>query len=230
MSDKPNRRQVLQAFSSTTAAAMMGLATASQPSGSARLVEAGIEYVVPNRPDYELGHTDSHPPYAVDSELDLLLIPPWAHEGVGSQASRGPMIDERSANRNSPVHVVAPNTRVRALPIGLSGRKRVTDSLHLKNPLQLPTVTVHWNENAPSAAIQSVGMVNVSPGESKAVELEPETVEVRIVSSTDGSDEGSRVIQREEEYAQIEATPVVHIVDHGDLDIQHIDSPGQRSE
>lgn len=231
MTDTPTRRQVLHGISTTGAVAMLGTAGAAGQRPSVRLVEAGIRYDLPVRSDYDRVHTDSRPPYTVDEEADRLLVLPRAAKAVESTLATDGVVDERASGADEQVHVVEPHVRTRSLPVSLTARKRVVDSVRLADDHALPTVTLHWNENGAAATVQSGGRIDVPAGGSKTVELAPESVDVRTVTKLDERRENDHVpddrLSLKTEYgaATVEATPVVEFVDHGTLTLERMETP-----
>lgn len=231
MSETPTRRQILQSISTTGAVAMLGTAAGAAPGPSVRLVEAGLRYDVPERSDYERTHTDSRPPYTVDAAENRLLVLPRAAKSVEQQLDADGVVDERVAGAADRVHVVEPDARTGSLPVSLTGRKRIMDVVHLADDHRLPTVTLHWNANGTAATVQSEGRVELAAGESKTIELEPETVDVRTVTKLDERRESDHVpddrlsLKTERGTATVDATPIVEVVDHGTLALERMEKP-----
>lgn len=227
MTDTPSRRQILQSASAASAIALFGTSQASAASSlTARLIEASIRYNVPDRSDYDRFHLDSRPPYTVDSDRRALVVSSGAPDLLEQQLSDDAVIDEQVTNGRTSNAVVERGARATSLPVSLTDRMRVSEVIHLPSPHDLPTVTVHWNADGAAATVQSRGRIELAPESAREITLDSETVEVRTATTTDTVPEKEGVprerIGPRTEYgtAEVEATPVVEIVDHGELTVR----------
>lgn len=232
MTDNPSRRQVLRGVSSAGALAVFGTAGASAAGDpSLRVVEAGIRYDVPDRDDLERYHVDSRPQYTVRANQNELQLTSRASEELASKLDGGAFVDEQSAGTGASTEIHGSNREVRELPTALSARMRVMEQITLESPIRLPTVTVHANANGAAATVESKGRIDLETGSRTTVELDPVSVSAKTAVTTDevvpleGVPEHLWGPTEEVGTAEIQATPVVELVDHGELTVTRRD-PG----
>lgn len=223
MTDKTTRRDVLKAAG--TASAMSGFALTATASESQRIrvVEAGIRFDVPPNDDYDGVHIDSRPPYTVNSKERKFVLLNNASPSTTSQIRDSTsLFDERTVDSGDEVSVGPQDGTLSALPTELSSRMRVMRAVGLVSPIRAPTVMIHQNANAPVLNVESEGVVELPVGERTEVRLDPVAAEARTTHvvgkvSIEGTPEFMEGLKREQDSVEIEATPVVEAINHGEL-------------
>lgn len=221
MNGQKSRRQLLRTVASSSAIVTLGASEVAAKL-SVRLVEAGVKYEVPERSDYDGIHIDSRPPYTVDHDNNNLVI---SESSDVLQEDQSALIDESEAKEMSSVEIGGSGKQVKAIPVSLSSRLRVMNAISLTSKHQLPTVTLHWNGESVTANIQSKGEIELSPGATKQVSLEEENVEARTIRVTDeiaeieGIPERALGPKREFGSVDVNVTPVIKMVDYGELTV-----------
>lgn len=224
MSEKPTRRGVLRTTATAGAAATFVPQTVRGDPPTVRTVEAGIRYDIDIQDDYSVSHLDSRPLFTVDrgrGEVALANRVSQSREAAMIKAQA--FIDEQPLGMGQSKTITPGNESVRSIPTDLSARMRPTRVVNLAADHRLPRVLVQ-----PNGARSKVVL---PPGETRAIQseteqqihLEPETVEVETVTFTDekvpveGRPEDRWGPAREYGSVEVQATPVVEIVDHGEL-------------
>lgn len=229
MTRTPTRRDVLK----TTATA--GMTTTVLPTGAAagsaiRTIEAGIRYDLEIRDDFSTLQLDSRPPFTINGDRkELWLANRVSQSRVNGIADAGVMADEQPLGVGQ-AKTLRENIRTTMqLPTALSGRMRPKRGVSLETEHRLPEVSIQRNGPSPKLVLPSAGTVSLEPCRDYEVELEPETVEVTTVRFTDekvpieGRPEHRWGNEREYDSLEVTATPVVEVVDHGDLVLRRRD-------
>lgn len=82
-------------------------------------------------------------------------------------------------------------------------------------------VVVHTRGPTPAANVASYGRVELEPGQRTEIELDPVSTTVKTKNLSESTDaDGDTVLEREFGTAEITATPVVKLVNHGELDLE----------
>lgn len=222
MTEKPTRRTVLKAAGSTGVAGTLSISTVSAADTTTEVIEAGVEYTVPDGISYDAFRTDSRPSYTVDRRRGKLVLLKRMSQQKRSEVIENPFLtDERAIGSNTEVALGPSDGRLNALPTRLTSRMRVSEQIRIDGSVRYPNVVIHTRGEAPAANVASRGRINLNPGERKEVELDPVTVTVRtkrVLESTNREGETSH--EREFGTTEIEATPVVNLVNHGELDLE----------
>lgn len=225
MTKKPTRREILKTAATTSAAsAIATTATATDTAPTVRVVETGIRYEVANEDDYHGLLLDSRPPYTVNRKQDEFILAEKAARSLTTDIQQtGGLFDERSIEAGESVTVGPANGRVGALPTELSARMRAKRALDLASDHKIPSVSLHWNGNSPSLSIESKGKIDLDPETNREIRLESETVKAQIVHRTEtsveveGRPKDRQGPKRVYEPVEAEVTPIVEVVDHGEL-------------
>lgn len=230
MSENPTRRDVLKTAAVIGAIGSFAVQTAAGKTPTARIVEAGIRYEVPESEapsgDEELQFVlpDSRPSYTVDEDREAFVLSKDAPDSLFQSIRRsGSLLDERTGEAADAVNVAPADGHVGVLPTELSARMRPKEALSLDARHRVPNVSLQWNSNAPAVAIESEGTLDLSPNSQRTVRLDPETVEATTVRRTDetveveGMPDHRQGPKRVFDSVTVEVTPVVEVVDHGEL-------------
>lgn len=222
MRDNTTRRAVLKAAGSAGVASGMSISTAAVEDKSVETIEAGIEYEIPERLNYDSFHSDSRPSYTVDSSREKLILLKRMSKKHRSKIIDNPVLaDEQPIGSNASVTVGPQDGKLNALPVRLSTRMRVTEQVSLVDPVQSPTVVIHTRGNSPAANVESQGKIELHPGDRKRIRLAPITATVRIKNVVETtSDEGRVRHEREFDTTEVQAVPVVNLLHRGELDLE----------
>lgn len=224
MSETPTRRCLLEKITTAGVAATLAPRTVQGKAPTVRTVEAGIRYDLDIQGDYSMSHLDSRPLFTIDSgrgEVVLAERIPNSREATILEA--GSFFDEQPVERKQSVPISPGDREVRKIPTGLSTRMRPTQAVNLMGEHRLPEVLLKSTGSGPRVVLPSGETTTSKAGMNQQIRLEAETVEVKTVTFTD---EKVPVGERPEdrwgparEYGSVEvqATPVVEVVDHGDL-------------
>lgn len=232
MNENISRRHVLKTVSTTGALSVFAAASASGAELTARIIETGIHYEVPDGHGYDGAHVDSRPPYTVDAANGRLLVAEGEIDDLRqSLESATGYVGDDAGTGSSTSPVRGAGQRVSGLPTSLTTRMRVQEMITLVSDHELPTVTVDWDADGAAVTTDSAGRVDLSTGDRTSVALDPETVEAQTVRRVDPVGESDvpehmRAKQREFGSVEIEATPVVEAVDHGELTVESLDAAG----
>lgn len=231
MIQETTRRDLLKIAG--TASAMSGLAlTSTAAEGDrVRVIEAGLRFEVPDNDDYDLVLPDSRPPYTIDQNERKLVILNTASPADASQIQETrDLLDERSAGAADEVTVGPRDGQLKALPTELSSRMRAKEAVHLDSPMQAPTVTLRASGNVPTLNVESEDTVELEVGDRTKIHLDPVTAEARTShvvgeASIEGVPEYMQGLKRERDSVEIEATPIVEAVNHGELVVDEQSPP-----
>lgn len=231
MTQETTRRDVLKIAGTASAVSGLALTTTAKESERVRVVEAGLRFEVPSNDDYDFVLPDSRPPYTVDEVERKLLVMNTASPGDASRIQESEdLLDERSATAADEVTVGPQDGRLKTLPTDLSSRMRVTKAVQLDSAVRAPTVTLHANANAPALNVEGKGAVELGVGDRTEVRLDPITAQARTSqvvgkASIEGVPEHMEGLKRERDSVEIEATPVVETVNHGELVVEKQSPP-----
>lgn len=226
MTEKTTRRDILKIAGTASAVSGLAITSTANEGERVRVVEAGIRYEIPSNNDYDIVNPDSRPPYTVDKEDRKLIVLNNAASSTSSRIKEASaLVDEQSAGSADEVSVGPRNETIRALPTDLSSRMRAKRAVQLDSPLRAPTVTLRMNANAPTLNVESKGTVELPVGERTEVRLNPITAEARTThvvgeASIEGVPDFMQGLKREQDSVEIEATPVVEAVNHGELVVE----------
>lgn len=233
MTQETTRRDVLKIAGTASAVSGLALTATANEGERVRVVEAGLRFEVPDNDDYERVNPDSRPPYTVDETERKLVVLNTASPADESRIQEtGDLLDERSAGRADEVAVGPRDGQLKALPTELSSRMRVKRAVQLDSPVRAPTVTLRANTNAPALSVEGEGVVELGIGERTEVRLDPVTAEARTShvvgkASIEGVPEHMQGLKRERDSVEVEATPVVEAVNHGELVVEKQSPPSK---
>ena len=183
MSDGPTRRRLLQAAPTVGALAGVGALGTRESVPQVRLLEAGLRVSVPTGPSYQRAHHDTPSSYTVDDAQEAMRLrrdPDGSWDGAVGDGDR--LLGGRPVT-DGPLSVQGTGQAIRSLPVALSPRKRVSETVALESPLSLPPVTVQWETDPPTATVGTDGdPIEIEPGTSRRVALAPERVTVRTTT------------------------------------------------
>lgn len=223
MMEKTTRRDVLKATGAASAISGFALTATASENQLVRVVEAGIRYEVPPNDSYDGVHLDSRPPYTVDTDERKLVVLNTASQSTTSRIRESTnLLDEMAIDSGDETSVGPRDGTLSALPTELSSRMRVMHAVSLVSPIRVPTVTLHQNANAPVLNVESEGVVELPVGERTEVRLDSVAAEARTTHvvgkvSIEGVPEFMEGLKREQDSVEIEATPVVEAINHGEL-------------
>jgi hypothetical protein len=225
MPTTPTRRDVLKTTAS--AAVVGGLATTpvtADPEGTFHVVEAGLQYDIPDMPNLNRVHTDSRPPYTVRESENTLLVARRAPDSLVDDAeSKGALVAEQPTGPGQS-RGLGPSESVGTLPEGLTSRMRSRGGVHLAESHRPPRVAVRWNGRTATVVVTGEPNHRIDPGTTSSVRLQTRTVEAETVrlldERVDNEDipEYRRAKKREYGTTEIDVTPVVKVTHHGELD------------
>lgn len=222
MSDNPTRRTVLKTAGSAGVASGLSISTVSAADTTTEVIEAGVEYSVPGHTSYDAFRTDSRPAYTVNQEEGELILLKRMSKETRSEVIDNPFLaNEQAIRGNSEVALGPSDGQLNALPVRLTTRMRVNEQVPLEEPVKYPNVVVHTRGRSPAANVASYGRVDLSPGQHREIKLDPVSVTVRTknVYETTTAD-GQTKHEREFGTAEVKATPVVKLANHGELDLE----------
>lgn len=227
INENVNRRTVLK---SVTAA---GLATTAVPGSvgaseaTVRVVETGIYYDFGGDEDVSVSKLDSRPRYTVDHRRgDLVFGDDVSQTRVAKTTRKGALINEQPVDREQAAAARDSQRTVRTAPIGLSTRMRANKGVSLASGHDLPQVIVQRKGSNPKLVIPREGTFDLEPETDREIRLPTETLEVetvRVVEEAvpvEGRPKHRWGPKREYGSRTVDATPVVHVVDHGEIGVR----------
>lgn len=231
MVEETTRRDVLKIAGTASAMSGFAISAAAKEGKQVRVVEAGLRYEVPSNDAYDVVLPDSRPPFTVDvNKRKLFVLNTAAPSTISRIQEADELLVEQSVGSRSDV-TVGPNTGVlKALPTELSSRMRATRAVQLESPVRAPIVTINSNANAPALNVESIGTVELTVGEKTEVRLDPVTAEARTThvvgeASVEGVPEFMQGLKREQDSVEIEVTPIVEAINHGELRVEQQSPP-----
>lgn len=223
MKQETTRRDVLKLAGTASAVSGLAITATADESERVRVVEAGLRFEVPSNDEYDLVLPDSRPPYTVDEEERKLVVLNTASPETASRIrNAGDILDERTA---AEVAVGPRDGRVKALPTELSSRMRAKRAVRLAEPSRVPTVSLDAGANVPVLNAGSKEPVELAAGERRELRLDPVAARARTSrvvgeATVDGVPEFMQGLKRERDSVDIEATPVVEAINHGELVVE----------
>lgn len=224
MSDTPTRRDVLEKTATTGAVGTFLPQTVRGNVPTVRTIEAGIRYDIDIQDDYSTSHIESRPSFTIDNASgEVILAERVSQSRETAILDTGAFFDEQPVKVGQSKMVTPGNQRVRMAPTDLSARMRPKKAVNLATEHRLPEVVLQSNGSQPRVVIPSGETRAIQAGTDQQILLEPETVEVVTVTFTEetvpveGRPEDRWGPAREYGSVKVQATPVVEIVDHGDL-------------
>lgn len=229
MTATPTRRDVLKSTAAAGATATV-LPSSTAAGSSVRTIEAGIRYELEVRDDFSVLRLDSRPSFTIDERRgELWLASRVSRSRADDIAAAGTLVDEQPVGVGE-AGTVGPAERTTTwLPTALSTRMRPTRAASLATEHRLPEVTVRRDGPTPKLVAPTAETVAIEPGSDHEIRLDPRTVEVTTVRVTDekvpieGRPEHRWGYKREYDSVAVSATPVVDVVDHGDLVLRRRD-------
>ena len=183
MSDRPTRRRLLQSAVAAGALAGVGALGTRESVPQVQLLEAGLRVSVPAAPSYQRAHHDTPSSYAVDDVEGTIRLrrgPEGSWDGAVSDGSR--LLGGRPVTDGA-LSVQGTGQAIRSLPVALSPRKRVSETVALESPLSLPPISIQWETDPPTATVGADGdAIAIEPGTSRRVALAPERVTARTAT------------------------------------------------
>lgn len=226
-----DRRDVLKAIGTVSMAG--GLSTVAAAADRVRVVEAGLRYEVPDNDDYVEVHPDSRPPYTVNDERGRLLVLNTASARDRSHIrGASELANERSVQTGARVRVGPRDGKLDGLPTSLTARMRPKRVVNLDSPVRAPTVAVHPNADGVVLEVESRGTTDLPVGERTTVSLDPlrataRTTHVVGEASVDGVPDHMQGLERRYDSVEIEVTPVVEAINHGELQVKQQPDPSE---
>lgn len=227
MSDTPTRRQVLKATAATGAVGIVASQANAAPTQTIRTIEAGLRYDLDIQDNFSWVRLDSRPQFTInDRRKELVFANRVSQARVSEVRESGTLFAEQPVQAGQSTPVSPGDNQVRTLPTDLSARMRPMEGVSLSSPHRLPRVDIHQSGTAPRVVIPSETTVDLKPGTNREIRLDPRTVEVTTVTITDekvpieGRPEHRWGPRREYDSVEVEATPIVEVVDHGELTLR----------
>lgn len=231
MTEQTTRRDVLKAAGTASALSGFALTATASEGHRVRVVEAGIRFDVPPNDNYDGIHVDSHPPFTIDAKERKLIVLNSASSATRSRIHESTdLLDERSADANDEITVGPRDGVLLALPTELSARMRVKRAVQLDSPVRIPTVTLNPGPNSAMLNVESKEPVKLAVGERSELRLDPVTAQARTSrvvgeATVEGVPEFMQGLERERDSVEIEATPIVEAINHGELIAEQQDPP-----
>lgn len=225
MTDKTTRRKVLKTVCTASVVGGFASPTTAEGNRTVQVIETGIRYDLPPHENFDSVHVDSRPPFTIDEENERMVVLKTAHPSTKTRLNESEnLFDERTVKPGNEISVAPSNQKATALPTELSSRMRAKHLVTLVSSIRHPSVVLKANPNAPVLTVQSEGNIELLPGERIEVEIGPVTVSVRTTRvvgkvTADHVPEHMKAKKREEGSVEMEATPVVEAVNHGELSI-----------
>lgn len=233
MMEETTRRDVLKIAGTASAVSGLALTATAEEGKRVRVVEAGLRFEVPENDEYDRVNPDSRPPFTIDETQRKLVVLNTASPADTSRIrDSSDLIGERSASSADEVAVGPQDGTLKALPTELSSRMRVKRAVQLDSPVRIPTITIHANANAPALNVEGEGAIELDVGERIERRLDPITADARTSrvvgqASIEGVPEHVQGLKRERDSVEIEATPVVEAVNHGELVVEEQRPPSK---
>jgi hypothetical protein len=226
MSENITRRDLLKMAATTGAVSTIATVGTATSGPSARIAEVGLRFDIPDENEYHGVLLDSRPPFTVDDDRDEFVLAEHVDPTYASAIEHaGFLVDEHPTKSGESVLVGPDDGFAGALPTELSARMRPKRALSLASDNRVPTVTLHRTGTDLHLSVESNGTMPLEPQTEREVRLEPKTVDAQIVHrSESNADIPGRPAHRigpsrTFESVEVEVTPVVEIVDHGELSV-----------
>ena len=226
-SDQINRRTVLKsaAAAGLTTAVVSGRVSASRP--TVRTIETGIYYDLNVGEDVGISQLDSRPRFTVDHrQRDLVFGDDVSQTRVGRATQKGAFINEQPVGQGQAAAARDSERTVRTVPIEVSSRMRAKKGVTLASDHVLPRVIVQRKGANPKLVVPTEGAFALESGTNREIRLPTETLEAqtaRVVEEAvpvEGRPKHRWGPKREYGSTAIDATPVVHVVDHGEVGVR----------
>jgi hypothetical protein len=232
MSETPTRREVLKATAVTgTAGTIIARRAGATSAPTVRTVEAGLYYDLEIEDNYSWSRLDSRPQFTIDDRRkELVLANRTSKSRESNIIDAGALFDEQPVQKSQSATVGPSNRQVETLPTELSTRMRPMEGVSLSSAHRLPQIRTERNGETPRIMLPS-GTVELESGTNQEIQLDTQTVEVTTVRVTDekvpieGRPEHRWGPKREYDSVEVEATPVVKVVDHGNLTVTRRELP-----
>ena len=227
MKDILTRREALKAIGVAGSLTTTGVLTDQQtPYGTVRLIEAGIEYDLPNGYNYNTYHLDGQPMYHVGADGTRLFLTRSAPASVRRLFAKSDVIT--SGDRVTGTPGVLTNTRpTKGVTTKLASGARPVIGVALAESHTKPTIEIRRLDQTPVIATKTVEKEVTSDLEtSHSVKPREITAETRHVLDERVDDESvpmhERALKTEYRDVQVEAVPKVRIRDHGELTVMDV--------
>lgn len=227
INENVNRRTVLKSVTAAGLAATTVPGSAGASEATVRVVETGIYYDLSEGEDINVSQLDSRPRYTVDHRRgDLVFGDDVSQTRVEKTARKGALINEQPVGREQAAMARDSQRTVRTAPVDVSTRMRAKKGVVLASKHDLPQVVVQRNGSNPKLVVPTEGTFDLEPGTDREIQLSPETLEVetvRVVEESvpvEGRPKHRWGPKREYGSRAVDATPVVHVVDHGELGVR----------
>lgn len=218
------RRKALKLTGLASGVGLAGLATGKQTGNELRLIEAEIEYELPDGPSYHLFHHDSPAPYHVDKERGIIEI-----TELTSKALREKLSGDKSLVRDQDSENVGGaqlgNKQIKRLPLAFSTRSRLAKTAPLSEPVSLPSIRVRPGQ-AKAKIETPVGTKEISPGNTLETKLPSNEVVANTITILDEKTTDSSIPAHrrgpKEEYGtvRVTATPTLRVRDYGRVTVK----------
>lgn len=222
-----NRRTVLKSVTAAGLATTAVPGSASASEATVRVVETGIYYDLGEVDDIGVTQLDSRPRFTVDHRRgDLVFGDDVSQARVAETTRKGALINEQPTGQNQAAVARDSQRTVRTAPIDVSTRMRAKKGITLASGLDLPQVIVQRKGANPKLVVPGEGTFELEPGTDRKIQLPTETLDVetvRVVEEAvpaEGRPEHRWGPKREYGSRTVEATPIVHVVDHGELGVR----------
>lgn len=218
------RRRALKLTGLASGVGLAGLATGKQTGNELRLVEAEIEYELPNGPSYHLFHHDSSAPYHVDESRSVLKITELTPNALREKLSGDkPLV--RDQDSESVGGAQLGNEQIKQLPLAFSTRSRLAETVSLSEPVSLPSLKIRADQAKAKIETPS-GTKEISPGNTLETELSSHEVVVNTITVKDEKTNDPSIPPHrrglKEEYGTVSvtATPTLRVRDYGKMAVE----------
>lgn len=222
-----NRRTVLKSTAVTGVTGTVISSTRASSEQTIRLIEAGIRYDLETTDDLSTVQLDSRPRFTVDTDRIELVVgddisTAWVdkiRQTAGLVAEQPAAVGESVAARDSERQVATATTE-------LSTRMRPMRGVVLAEPTEYPRVKVQRRSATPRLIVPGAGTFELGPGTDREIELSTTTLQAQTVQETgeptEWEDLPEHLWNAERTYGSetVQATPVVRVVDHGELTLR----------
>ena len=218
------RRKALKLTGLASGVGLAGLATGKQTGNKLRLVEAEIEYELPDGPSYHLFHHDSPAPYHVDEDRGVVKITELTPNALREKLSSDKPVVRDQDSENAGTAQLG-NKQIKRLPLAFSTRSRLAKTVPLAEPVSLPSVRVRPNKS--KAKIETpAGTQEISPGNTLETELPSHEVVANTITILDEKSTDPSIPPHrrglKEEYGTVKVTaiPTLRVRDYGKMAVK----------
>lgn len=222
--DTLTRRKALKLTGLASGVGLAGLATGKQTGNELRLVEAEIEYELPDGPSYHRFHHDSPAPYRVDEDQGVVEITELTSGALREKLSgEKPLVRDQNSENVGAAQLG--NKQIKRLPLAFSTRSRLAETVSLAEPVSLPSVRVRPGQ-AKARIETPAGTKEISPGNALETKLPSHEVVANTITVLDEKSTDSSIPAHrrglKEEYGTttVTATPTLRVRDYGKVAVK----------